>query len=241
MTTLNPGLSVVAFLYASPSILAPFAVLAIVWIVLLSPIILKEIPSRMQIVGAMMILLGEIITAISGDHSKYDELTLEDIANSYKKLNFQIFMMFLLIWMDMLYFIIKDTSPTSRISKFAWGVCGGSITGLQNFGKDFLTVLKVTPKDESYPWYTGVLCVCGILCALVGLVLLVLVISASLMSAIHYDTFAHIRRGLYIVLYPVGLVVILCGVSIFTVAPESARAVNVIGNDGYLTSKMSLN
>ena len=61
------------------------------------------------------------------------------------------------------------------------------------------------------------------------------------MSAIHYDTFAHIRRGLYIVLYPVGLVVILCGVSIFTVAPESARAVNVIGNDGYLTSKMSLN
>ena len=163
MTTLNPGLSVVAFLYASLSILAPFAVLAIVWIVLLSPIILKEIPSRMEIVGAMMILLGEIITAISGDHSKYDELTLEDIANSYKKLNFQIFMMFLLIWMGMLYFIIKDTSPTSRISKFAWGVCGGSITGLQNFGKDFLTVLKVTPKDE-YTHGILVCCVCVVFC-----------------------------------------------------------------------------
>jgi hypothetical protein len=52
--------------------------------------------------------------------------------------------------MLLVYWIWFSKSPILR--RFAWGSCGGAITGLQNFLKDSLTIHKATPHDGSYPW-----------------------------------------------------------------------------------------
>ena len=79
MTFLNPLFCVLAMNYASPSILAPFSGLTLVWIVLFSDSIIDEKPSKKQIIAACMIVLGEVIVAIFGDHTNDEGATIDDM------------------------------------------------------------------------------------------------------------------------------------------------------------------
>ena len=116
-------------------------------------------------------------------------------------------------------------SPTLR--RFSWGVAGGSLTGLQNFLKDGLTVLKAS---DTPPLLFLVLITGAGLSAFGGLLILTqcmkrydttysaamfvgsFVVSASIMSAIHYDTFQHLTAWVDFVCYPAGLVLLMVGV-----------------------------
>ena len=124
--------------------------------------------------------------------------------------------------------------------RFAWGVAGGSITGFQNFLKDTLTILKAIPSEAKIPYFLlGFLAFMAIFTALSGLIILTLCmkrydatysasmfvgsfcISASIMSAIHYHTFAHLSNNVVnYVGYPTGLVVLLTGVYLLMVAAK---------------------
>lgn len=79
MTFLNPLCCVVAMNYASPSILAPFSGLTLVWIVLFSNSLIGERPSRPQVVAAGLVVLGEVFVAAFGDHLNDDHVTLEEL------------------------------------------------------------------------------------------------------------------------------------------------------------------
>jgi|EP00979_Chaetoceros_neogracilis_P010943 hypothetical protein len=79
MTFLNPLFCVLAMNYASPSILAPFSGLTLVWIVIFSDAMIDEKPSRKQIIAACMIVLGEVIVAIFGDHTNDEGVTVDDV------------------------------------------------------------------------------------------------------------------------------------------------------------------
>lgn len=81
MTFLNPLCCVLAMNYASPSILAPFSGLTLVWIVLLSNSLIGEQPSKTQIMAATFIVLGEVIVAIFGDHMNDEGVTLHDLVS----------------------------------------------------------------------------------------------------------------------------------------------------------------
>jgi drug/metabolite transporter (DMT)-like permease len=82
MTLLNPLACVLAMNYASPSILAPFSGLTLVWIVLLSNPIIKEQPTTPQIMAACLIIFGEVIVAIFGDHTNDEGVTVEDVVRT---------------------------------------------------------------------------------------------------------------------------------------------------------------
>lgn len=77
MTFLNPLCCVLAMNYASPSILAPFSGLTLVWIVLFSFPLLGEQPAPRQVVASSLIVLGEVVVALFGDHTNDDDVTLD--------------------------------------------------------------------------------------------------------------------------------------------------------------------
>ena len=68
MSILNPTCGVLAMQYASPSILAPFSGLTLVWVFMFSGIVVGENPSTAQKTASMLIIVGEVIVAVFGDH-----------------------------------------------------------------------------------------------------------------------------------------------------------------------------
>ena len=115
----------------------------------------------------------------------------------------------------------KQEQQQEQRKRFAWGVLGGSITGMQCFIKDALGLIHgldlaptwttlVSFVSLSLPWELYGLLLLGGLLPLLGLVLLMqcmkrydatytasmfmgsIVISSSIMSAVHYHTFDHI-------------------------------------------------
>ena len=79
MTILNPLFCVLAMNYASPSILAPFSGLTLVWIILFSEQIISERPQIKQIIAASLIILGQVVVGVFGDHTNDDGITLEEV------------------------------------------------------------------------------------------------------------------------------------------------------------------
>lgn len=143
MTVLNPLCCVLAMNYASPSILAPFSGLTLVWIVLLSESLIGERPTLVQVMAAALIVCGETIVAVFGDHTNDTGKSVGDVRDSYLDPAFLAYLAAMVLWVALLgYWMTRSRSKTLR--RFAWGVSGGSITGLQNFLKDSLTVRIVS-------------------------------------------------------------------------------------------------
>jgi len=236
MTFLNPLFCILAMNYASPSILAPFSGLTLVWIVVFAEMITGERPDRIQVLAVFLIILGEVIVAIWGDHTNDEGISIEEVVMSYINGYFQLYSGLFALWMLAISNIILRKAPTSpSLRRFAWGVSGGSITGLQNFMKDSLTIMKAVKADDdmsSYPWYLYIMIFSGCATAFGGLFCLTacmkrydatfssaafvgsFVISASIMSAVHYDTFQNLLGIWNWILYPAGLGVLMLGVII---------------------------
>jgi hypothetical protein len=82
MTVLNPICCVLAMNFASPSILAPFSGLTLVWVILFSHPVVGEKPSKPQVVAASLIIVGEVIVALFGDHTNDGAVTVEDVVSA---------------------------------------------------------------------------------------------------------------------------------------------------------------
>ncbi len=79
MTFLNPAFDIAAMSFASPSILAPFSGVSLAWVVLLSKRLVGEQAEPVRVLGASLIMLGEVIVAMFGDHSSHDDVTLDEM------------------------------------------------------------------------------------------------------------------------------------------------------------------
>ena len=127
--------------------------------------------------------------------------------------------------------------------RFAWGTCGGAITGLQNFLKDSLTLFKAAnATGEHLPWILPFFIFMAALTAFVGLLILTacmkkydatysaatfvgsFVVSASIMSAIHYHTFEGLVHVIDYILYPSGLAILMAGVFILVRDTEEVES-----------------
>jgi len=229
MSVLNPICCVLAMNYASPSILAPFSGLTLVWVILFSPLVNNETPSSRQILACCLIICGEVIVAIFGDHTNDEDVTVQDVEESYGKLPLVAYFLGLTIYvMVMAYWI--NFSESFILRRFAWGCTGGAITGTQNFLKDSLTVIKAYDRQQGLPLIFYPLFVLAGTTAFAGLLFLTacmkrydatysaasfvgsFVVSASIMAALHYDTFAQLSGILNYILYPLGIFVLMIGV-----------------------------
>jgi hypothetical protein len=81
MSVLNPICCVLAMNYASPSILAPFSGLTLVWVILFSQPVVGEKPTNPQVIAALLVILGEVIVAVFGDHTNDSGVTVEEVVS----------------------------------------------------------------------------------------------------------------------------------------------------------------
>lgn len=135
--------------------------------------------------------------------------------------------------------MIKRPNPTMK--RFAWGVSGGSITGFQNFLKDSLTIIKASNESgESFPILLYIFAFFAILSSFGGLLFLTacmkrydatfssamfvgsFVISASIMSAMHYNTFSNLEGIWNWIMYPLGLIILMIGVKMLVNATSES-------------------
>jgi hypothetical protein len=158
MMIVNPLCGVCALLYASPSLVVPFSGLDLVWVVIGSRHLVGENPTNSQLIGVCAIIIGEIMVAITGDHSNHngtddgvfgaDERSiLFHLLKSYQDHSFVLYHVAFAIWMSILFFWTRSSS-SHNLKRLAWGAAGGSVTGLQHFVKDFLTLLVILPKFQ---------------------------------------------------------------------------------------------
>mmetsp|Transcript_28510 Transcript_28510/g.42685 ORF Transcript_28510/g.42685 Transcript_28510/m.42685 type:complete len:384 (+) Transcript_28510:142-1293(+) len=232
MTVLGPSCNVYALQFASPGILCPIGSgLALVWIVLFSDRAIGEKPRPVQVLAVGLIVLGEAIVSVTGDHTNVSVLTMDDIREQYREPQLLAYFGGVLIWVSILALVINRGSSGWR--RFAWGLIGGSVTGVQNFIKDSLAVVHGLDGSHFPPQLFLMLLMAGLL-PLAGLLLLMqcmkrfdalysasmfvgsLVVSSSIMAAVHYHTFDNIDRiGLFF--YPVGLLTIISGTVVLAV------------------------
>jgi len=81
MAILCPMFDVSAMAFASPSILAPLSGLTMAFVVLMSKQVLGEVPGKKQLLAAFLVVIGEVVVAVFGDHSSGGEglQTLQDM------------------------------------------------------------------------------------------------------------------------------------------------------------------
>jgi hypothetical protein len=249
MSVLNPICCVLAMNYASPSILAPFSGLTLCWVIMGSPCVNKEQPSLQQMLACALIIVGEVVVALFGDHTNDEGVTIDDVRRSYQEPAFLLYFVGLVAYVTLLAYWMKY-SPNLVLRRFAWGSCGGSITGAQNFLKDSLTILKdATLQHQPLPWYFYLFIVSAAGTAFVGLLILTacmkrydatysaasfvgsFVVSASIMATAHYNTFAELHGLINYILYPTGLVVLMIGVYILSKESSVDIAIEEDHND----------
>jgi len=237
MSVLNPICCVLAMNYASPSILAPFSGLTLVWVILGSPLVNNEKPSSQQILACCLIISGEVIVAIFGDHTNDEDTTVEEVQASYEKPAFIFYFVGLMLYAIIMAYWI-NYSENSTLRRFAWGCTSGAVTGAQNFLKDSLTIWKANAHQWCLMLFP--LMFFAAVTAFGGLLLLTacmkrydatysaasfvgsFVVSASVMSAVHYNTFSQLNGVLNSVLYPFGIGILMVGV--FLLVKESSES-----------------
>lgn len=242
MSFINPACSLVAMNYASPSILAPFSGLTLVWVIVLSKPLLGEQPSCAQRTASALIVWGEVMVAVFGDHTNDEGATKASVIHSYKEPAFVGYFVLLSLWMLLLGYWMKfGTSPLAR--RFAWGTSGGSVTGLaQCFIKDSLMILVASDNKMGMPFFEYFFIFLGMLFSFLGLLFLSacmkrhdatysaamfvgsFVVSTSIMSAVHYHTFTHLADWTDWIMYPMGLVILMIGVVILV--QRGTQAIN---------------
>lgn len=160
------------------------------------------------------------------------------------------FIVFMILWLLFLIAVIRTFPKPSHLRKLAWGSLGGSITGFQNFLKDGLTILGIAKEEGNgippgfFPFFF-----LAIFTSFAGLLFLAacmkrfdatyssamfvvsFVLSASFMSAIHYNTFQHLDNVGDLFLYPMGLMILFYGATIL-ITPSST--VCFAGEDDFL-------
>eukprot|EP00529_Nitzschia_sp_RCC80_P012734 CAMPEP_0113495656 /NCGR_PEP_ID=MMETSP0014_2-20120614/29721_1 /TAXON_ID=2857 /ORGANISM="Nitzschia sp." /LENGTH=588 /DNA_ID=CAMNT_0000389559 /DNA_START=118 /DNA_END=1884 /DNA_ORIENTATION=+ /assembly_acc=CAM_ASM_000159 len=272
MSVLNPVCCVWAMNYASPSILAPFSGLTLVWVILLSPAVVQETPSCQAQIACVLIIVGEVVVALFGDHTNDEGVTVNDVLESYKRPSFLAYFGVVILYETMLCYFILVCHKSSKLQRYAWGSAGGTLTGMQNFLKDSLTILKASKQQQdgssmtrllltstassssgSIHWSFYVFIALAGGTAFAGLLVLTscmkrydatysaasfvgsFVVSASIMSIVHYNTFQELNSLVNYVLYPTGVCILMLGVYVLVQDTSDSSSEVPEENDGLMT------
>eukprot|EP00986_Skeletonema_menzelii_P015753 scaffold12619_cov133-Skeletonema_menzelii.AAC.2 len=237
ISVLNPIFNIAALHYASPSILSPLGGLTLVFMVLLSEPTIGESSSPIQLFGAALIIAGEFVLTLFGDHTNDLVLTMSDIQKQYTENAFVAYFVGLTIWMMLVALWARCGNPTWQ--RFAWGIAAGSMSGSSPFLKDSMAVLagmtasssngEVASANVPDALLTIGFYVLMLLAAMFPLSSLILslecmkrydatysaacllasqTVAATLMSTAHYHTWDHLSSPSF---YPFGLFVLLVG------------------------------
>lgn len=133
MIFLNPLFCVIAMQYASPSILSTFSGLTLVWIILFSESFIGEKPNAKEILAASLLIAGEVIVAIFGDHTNENDVSVDEIISSYKSTAFVLYFASMMIFIFSLLHMILSKPLTDPLARFSFGALGGRYVSLYCF------------------------------------------------------------------------------------------------------------
>lgn len=85
MVVINPVCGVMAMNYAEPSLIAPFAGLTLVWVVVFSKKMTGEEPTGWQKLAAGLIVAGEVIVTLGGDKGDETDFGLAEFGEIYRE------------------------------------------------------------------------------------------------------------------------------------------------------------
>ena len=150
--------------------------------------------------------------------------------DSYHDPDFHVFILLMGLLFAQFFIFIRIYPHRTTLRKCSWGCVGGCITGFQNFLKDSLTIANATRRTGgTLPGIFYLLVIMAMATAFVGLLCLAacmrrydatysssmfvvsFVISASVMSWVHYDTLEHLNGAINLLMYPVGLATLFSG------------------------------
>ena len=161
MAIFNPLCGVLAMNYASPSLVAPFSGLDLVWVISFSHALVGEDPTSRQIVAASLVVAGEALSAVFGDHTNNNSISdsysttavvLQDLVKSYQDPAFLAYHVAFVLWMLLMVHWMRlppANHQSPMLQRFAWGVLGGSVMGLQHFVKDWLTLIHAMVRSHN--------------------------------------------------------------------------------------------
>ena len=149
------------------------------------------------------------------------------------------------LWVSFLQYCI-NVSKNPVAQRFAWGVIGGSITGMQLFIKDTFVLWNLSANWQPWkqPIIFYILLVLGIAVPLAGLAMLTrcmkrydvtysnamnagaLVVSTSLMGAVHHKTFSNLASRRRAIMYIIGLATVLVGLVVLVRHTKEIMAPN---------------
>jgi hypothetical protein len=214
-------------MYASPSLLAPFSGLTLVWVIVFSKSLTNESATLNQMLAAGLIVIGEIVVTLSGDHTSSDRLTVASFYEVYGNQSIVTYQCMMIGVMCIIFLGIQRGSP--MVSKLAFGASGGTISGMLLYVKDATSMVQTEGFANVEIW---ILISLASFVAISGLILLTacmkrydatytasmficsFVFSASIMSIIRFDTIANIESNWSLAFYCLGLLILLMGIVI---------------------------
>lgn len=235
VSVLQPVFGLSAISFAPPSLLVPFAGLSLVTVVILDGPVSGEWPSAGRVGASAAVVAGGLIVALYGDrHGRED---VDEILRDWRRGAGTIAVEIVsALWLWFLA-VVAIRSKDFRWRRAAWGISCGTVLGWNAIvTKDTVTVLQSVKSLGFWNWPPVLfqLGAVSILLFLVGILLLVfsmrwfdatslaslivgsVIFSTSVVSAVHYNTFAHLTRT-DAVCYLVGLALVLTGLCFMNV------------------------
>ena len=82
-----------------------------------------------------MIVFGEVIVTIFGDHGSDEPLEIDGFNDIYRSFRMVTFVISFAIYFTIVCYVAMKREDWTRANKVAWGIGGGSISGLLMFVK----------------------------------------------------------------------------------------------------------
>mmetsp|Transcript_9036 Transcript_9036/g.18257 ORF Transcript_9036/g.18257 Transcript_9036/m.18257 type:complete len:380 (-) Transcript_9036:29-1168(-) len=227
MGIINPACGVVAMAFASPALLAPFSGLTLVWVIIFSKQMTGDLPNCTQVLAATMIVIGEVVVTLAGDHGQEEPLSIDKFNDIYRDSDMIMYMLSFTLCFAVVMYIAKWKEEWKFAHKIAWGIGGGSISGLLMFIKDALDLISTSNR---FHWQIPVFIFLAIFVGVAGLIFLShcmkrfdatysasmfvvsYIVSATVMSTIRYNMFDRINGPMQLAFYPIGMTILFIGV-----------------------------
>jgi hypothetical protein len=236
---INPVLDVFSYGLMSQTMKAPLAGMVVIWNVVFAPLIVKEIPTKVDILASAMVFIGTVCFGFGGP-KETPEYTYRQLFDLFTRRPFVIFAVVHGGWVLTLAVCINLPRVTTIVKQAAFGLAAGSVGGLFFFTKCFATFI-IEPEArgafthwQGYPISLGAATTAlgGLLIMNAGLkkysALLIapmyqgtMVIVGSLSGIAFFDE-AHNMSQARILLYFVGVGIILGGIVVLCVFKRPA-------------------
>jgi len=253
MTVLSPMCNVYALQFASPSILSPVGGgLTLIWIILLSEYTIGERPSATQLVAVGIIAFSEVVVAFTGDHTNLYSIDVQTLERQYSDPLFLSYFACMILWVVLLVHLSNNGDATLRRFSWGviGGSITGmqnfikdalAVLHYHHRRHENNSSSDDENQDYYYPFQLYLLLGMAGIISLTGLLLLMAcmkrydatysssmylgstVLSASIMSAVHYHTFHHLTTIIKTISYITGLFILLIGCVILATTKTNGK------------------